>query len=85
MTLGYNSQLLADTRIFSPNLRFVSICGKSVYDCKIKTYETNGTPKQNQSSTKGAKLVRVLVRAVRFTRYIVTLLSLLLDFEKQSC
>lgn len=26
------------------------------------TYETDGTPKQNYSSTKGASLVRVLVR-----------------------
>ena len=32
-------------RIDSPNLRFVSACGKDVYDCKIKTYETNGKPK----------------------------------------
>ena len=32
-------------RIDSPNLRFVSICVKSVYDCKIKTYETNGKQK----------------------------------------
>ena len=32
-------------RIDSPIMRFVSVCGKSVYDCKIKTYEMDGKPK----------------------------------------
>ena len=55
--------------------RFLSSCGKSINDCKIKTYETDGKRKKNQSSTKGAKLVRVLVRVVRFTRYIIVTVS----------
>ena len=59
-----------DTRIFSPNLPFVSACGIRINDCEIKTYETNGKLKKNESSTKGANLVRVLVRVVQFTRYI---------------
>ena len=56
-----------DTRIFSPNLQFVSACGIRVNNCETKTYETNGKLTKNESSTKGASLVRVLVRVVRFT------------------
>jgi len=59
-----------DTRIFSPNLPFVSPCGIKANDCRIMTYETDGRPTKHQSRTKGASLVRVLVRAVRFTRYV---------------
>ena len=35
------------------------------------TYETDGKPTKHQSSTKGANLVRVLVRVVRLTRYTI--------------
>ena len=44
-------------------------------DCKLKTYETNGKLKKNESSTKGASLVRALVRMVQFTRYILQKLT----------
>jgi len=59
------------TQIFSPSLLFISPCGIKVNGCKLKTYETDGRPMKHQSSTKGASLVRVLVRVVQFTRYIL--------------
>jgi hypothetical protein len=33
-----------DTRIFSPNLPFVSPCKQTLYNGQIKTYETDGRP-----------------------------------------